>query len=302
MNYTKKLEEHFLESINKSYRFLQQKDMPKRAVKQMLQNYNDKLNDPNVYKSFSIRNDKVDKFIIAFKEDCPFEGKIIKCWRFSFFKKNLSKDIMLEELNSMFKFFKTKKRPIKVAYDADEKTCINNLITLGFNLDAYKLIGNINDSLKYIKSKQLELEDGYRVHIPKKSHIKKMMILEVDIHKHESTSVASYNKKSIDIMSSFMSEMIDNKALFAIVDSGDNCVGHIGIMFNQGIGHIATIAVSRNYQGQGISYLLYEKALCELKRRGIERYTGFTATHKVLDQARKLKRTPYVFAYKFPSC
>ncbi len=290
------LEDFFIMTLKEDYRNLHAKELPAKSVKSISKIFQEKMADDDVYKSFSFVNGNVDKFILAFKYDCPFEGKIIKCWLFSVFNTSISKAIIKTEIGLMTKFFKTSNRPIKVAYHVTQKDLLANLFQSGFRIEGQKLIGKIIDGMKYINKKQIELCEGYEIKVPPKRDIKRMMKTEQDIHLHEPTSVATYTKKSIQVMSQFMETMIKGKSLFCVYDELKSPIGHIGIMYNQGIGHISTIAVSREYQGQGLSYILYEKAFREMKKRNIKRYTGYTATHKVLKQARNFKRHPYIYS------
>jgi len=292
--------EYFLSAINESFKKIHGKYMPKKMASKISKHFDITISHKRCYSSYSITNSKVNYLIIAYTENCPFEGDIITCWNFDVLKEEKSKPLILDQISKIRKFLNAPKRNIKVVCPVHEEIILKNLLKSGFQINGQKLKGKTQDGLNFIQKKNLTLNDGFKFKIPKKSEIKKLMNIEKDVHAHEPTSVVNYTKKSIAMMSKYMGKMIETKSLFAVYDEFDKPIAHIGLLFYDGIAHIGTISISRAYQGQGLAYILYEKALRDLKRRKIRIYTGYSATKKVLKMAKNLKRTPvdYNLTYK----
>ncbi len=294
--YTKKelktIQNYFINSQNKDYKAIHGKNLNSKEKRDLLSKLKEKLDDPKTYKKIEFYKGRIKTFVIASLHKCPFEGKHIGCWYLTL--KGRDKNIQ-SEIKQIQKFFNNKSVSIKTSYSVKDKKYINELENVGFNVQAYKLKGNTNTALRAINIKGLVLNDGFKITIPKLSELKKIIELEIETHNNETSSVVSYKKESIKLMKNFMKDMIKNDWFYSISDEFNKPIAHIGFVINKGIGHVMTIAVSKDYQGQGLSYILYQAMFEELKKHNVSIYTGYTSTPRVLKQAKSLGRKPYLY-------
>lgn len=282
----KEVQKQYLEGEREIYHRLHGKSLPLKLKNAAIIKLKDILDDPHTYTKYT----KDSIFIIAQKVHDPFDGKIIKCHRFHF--KKLTPSALKKEIEALNHFFGKPKIPLQISSSITDH---KRFLKLGFKTQGVRLVAPIVESLKVIYNLKRELNDGFvfkRAHL---SDIPQMIKLEIDVHKHEPSSVIHYNKDSIKEIKLFFQTMIKEKRLWTIVHN-KKIIAHIGYGAKEGRGYIGCIAVSRAYQGQQLSYLLYERALIDLQNKyQVKIYTGYTATLKVLKQARKLKRLPYQY-------
>lgn len=150
------------------------------------------------------------------------------------------------------------------------------------------LIANVTDGL--LKLARYDNPD-FQISLIKEEYIEEILSLEVLAHQKSLTSrVRNYSKSKSRL---FFKHLAANKAAYVAKNIDNKIVGVIGIS-DDGVecGHVMSIAVHPDFQGLGISKLLYKKMLIEFKNKKIKYYLGTTTTAEVLKYAKTLKRKP----------
>lgn len=150
------------------------------------------------------------------------------------------------------------------------------------------LIANVADGL--LKLSKYDNPD-FRISLIKEEYIEEILSLEVLAHRRSLTSrVRNYSKpKARD----FFKFLASNKLAYVAKNIDNKIVGVIGINDDSvECGYVMCIAVHPDFQGLGISKLLYKKMLNEFKFKKIKYYFGTTTTAEVLKFAKILKRKP----------
>ncbi|EQC47496.1 GNAT family N-acetyltransferase [Bacteriovorax sp. Seq25_V] len=148
----------------------------------------------------------------------------------------------------------------------------------------YATVADGRKALAKIENKKVKIKR------PKESDIDELIELEYQAHRRSSTSrVGNISKKMVR---QFYQMMIQRKCCYVAYVDG-RIAGVIGPAYNKmKIGFIMTIAVHPDFQGQGISKVLYKYALDFWSKKNIEIYAGTSTTTEVLGLGRKLKRVP----------
>lgn len=150
------------------------------------------------------------------------------------------------------------------------------------------LIGKVVDGLEKlgpIKKSQITLS------LMQEDEIEEVLNLEVLAHRKSQTSrVRNYSKEKARGLFTFL---FSKKLAFVAKNKTGEIIGVVGFNFDvMECGYVMCIAVHPDFQGQGISKLLYQRILLEFKKKKIKFYLGTTTTTEVLGFAKKLKRTP----------
>lgn len=282
----------FVKKVKTDRKFTHGSELTKEKIKKAEEFFLKFLRNENIYKSFSVRNGIVEKLIFAFEENHPLKGKIIACPSF-FISSNNPKEIM-QEFVEIRKFLKNKKASIFYSVSLNNKKALQAYLNAGFKIDATMLRAKVTDSLKAVHSKSIELAEDFEIRVPQKKDFNALLNVEINAHKSDPTSVVQdTGKKFKDGFKSLFTDLTKRKLLFAVFNEKGNPIAHIGVAARaKEIAHIMFIAISPEYQGQGLSYILYERGLKKMKEVGAKEYTGFTSTKKVLRLSRKLKRKP----------
>ena len=91
----------------------------------------------------------------------------------------------------------------------------------------------------------------------------------------------------------FLTRLIKEKALIGVYNEDGKLIAHIGYTVQGKASQISCISITREYQGQGLAYVLYNLFLVEVKKKGIKVFNGYSSTTKVLKQAKKIGREVY---------
>jgi GNAT superfamily N-acetyltransferase len=93
-------------------------------------------------------------------------------------------------------------------------------------------------------------------------------------------------------MSRFLTQA-SGKGRVVTLYHGQSLVGVIGVTYlprRERAGLVGTITVHPKHQGRGLSALLYHEALAAMQADGATWYYGYSATERVLSQAKRMKR------------
>ena len=168
------------------------------------------------------------------------------------------------------------------------------------NWFASTTIGKMNTLYK--ATKDISIED-FKIKKIKKSELKHVSELELEAHRKTPSSVMHKVFKSKNankmILSFYKSQAL--KRGFLVCKRKDEIVGCIGTVLDKkhSFAGIMTIFVSKKYQGQGISKILYKSAIEKMKKENIKYLFGYSSTDSVLKYGKKIGRLPVIHSYKF---
>lgn len=287
----------YLKELQKDKKFVRGKKLNPVEIKRISKIFLEKLHNPKVYKSFSIRNDTVEKLVIAFQEDHIFMGKCIVCWQLRFSKTLYTSNAVKEENFEIRKFFRASKKPIYLNVNLRDREIPKTLVKAGFETNGVLLVGKISDGLKAVRSKSLELAEDFDLRKPRRSEFHAILKTELKAHRAEPTSVV---KRTGDVFrksfKGIFENLVKHNLIFAVYNENNVPVAHMGVFApTNKSAAIMTIAIQPEYWGQGLSYILYEAGFERMKELGASRYEGFTSTTKVLNLSKKLKRKPHEY-------
>ncbi len=149
------------------------------------------------------------------------------------------------------------------------------------------LYAKVSDGIKAVSNIE---NANYKIKRPTEEDIEELVNLEYLAHRASLTSRVGHISKKM--VRQLYQNMIKRKAYYMITSDGV-IVGTVGIAENKiKLGFIMTVAVHPDYQGLGISKLLYKQAFSHWQKKGVQFYSGVSTTTEVLGFAKKLKRTP----------
>lgn len=255
--------------------------------------YKKQLSDKNIYHSYSITNNIVEKIIIAEKKSCIWRGNHISISTLILKQNNDNGYIIDDELKMIREFFKVKV-PLFVSLFHLDKRLIKSLKKSNFIEKSYDLIGKVEDG--YLKVSKSKLPDKYTLQpMSFKKDIGEVQKFEEIAHQKDFSSIFSINgmdKKQKEKMKNYYKKWCSGSTAYTVMKSG-KIVAAIGFEANSKVrfGFIGSIWVHPKHQGLGISKSLYKLALKEMLDQKCISYTGHTSTQKVLNSAKKMKRT-----------
>ena len=255
--------------------------------------FKNRLSDPKTYKSYSLKNGKVEKIVVAFESAQTFKGKTIWCECFYFSDQVIEGKLIEKEIAEIRKFYRDTKKPIYLDQSLVDPYHVEKLKKAGFEVDSILLKGKISESLKVIQKKSIELQDGFDIRVPTPKDFQAILKVEIKAHMKEATSIASkFGKKEKDLFSGFYPTLTKEKSLFVIYDDKNRPIAHAAWIIRNKMGHVGLLAFSPDYHGQGLAYILYETLFKGMRKKRFSFYTGLTSTSKVLGFAKKIKRKP----------
>lgn len=237
------------------------------------------LNDPKKVKNYKIRNDKVIYYYHSYKTD--FMGiNIIQCDLEIPPKFSMSElEDSIRSLDRRIKIIHINTHPkLKLAKDFLRMNAVNKGI---------RLIASVHESLNELNFSNHEVF----IRDANKKDLIQTIPLEFKAHRTSQSSMIRHMKKVQ--VERFHKHLLKTNKKFLVAIINDIVVGHIAVSVNAfNVGHIMTIAVSPEYQGQGISKYLYYELLKYLKSKRVRIYSGVSTTDEVIGLAKKLKRRP----------
>ena len=197
----------------------------------------------------------------------------------------------LGKVRSLIKDVFNKDKRIKFAhfYIPMDSRIIKQIKKLGAIESGFDLFGKVDDGLRYLKS--MYYDKKITTAGMKTSDLENVVDLDYFAHKYSKTTrCGNIPRKELR---AFFKSCLKWKKKVILAKEKKQIIGVVvlGIYAFQ-VACIHAISVKYEKQKQGISKLLYFKALKYLKEKNIKIYRGTSTTTEVLKLAKKMKRKP----------
>jgi len=158
---------------------------------------------------------------------------------------------------------------------------------------ALELVGKTKFGLRVLK-KEVKPNKNFSVKRIRPKDVSTLVKLELASHIADKSSRMHEIVKSPagpKLMKDFYSRMLKSKNSF-VVKNGKEIAGSACYFIDDKnkYGLIGSIFVVKEFQGRGISKILYKELLHEFQRKGLNYYLGSSTTEKVLSLSAKLER------------
>lgn len=261
--------------------------------------YKKVLKDERSYIYISKNKEGLDEAVVAIKKDHILAGEIanvLYCYK----KNNEYGQFISEHVKKIKDFYNLTNIYLEVL-ESDKhfkKTCLENNFECITNL----LIGDVSYAYDYL---QPQVSDCYY----NKFKIDKIDTNDID-------EIVKVNREAIESdFSCFrgINDIVEDKTLKESLNQNIPLKSALKLVFqNQIIGfiiyskhgiannifHFCGIGITPDFKGKGLSKFLYFKAMSEMKKIGVEKYSGFSATSSIMYMAKKMRRVTMKSIYR----
>lgn len=253
----------------------------------------------NYYISTLVDDGEVKKIVIAFRKNDPFEGDIVNIRDMYFDNEILNRDNVLAELELIKEKFPSNNSnnvKLKATFLSNDHKLLDIFSTLNFKYYTDALVGNASYGLKYLNQFINQ----------KKSTFSKFEITNMDFEEDIDEVIRVDSEASNSCESCLMKldtqiqvnemtkyyKLMCNEGTCWKLTVDDKIIGVTGFLKHDYCldGYlIGALAIDPEYQGIGLSKLLFHKNLTEIQKRNVNLYVLGTSTNQVLSVCKRIK-------------
>jgi ribosomal protein S18 acetylase RimI-like enzyme len=226
---------------------------------------------------------------------CPFgTEKFLSIKYFYISPENTTKDSVLKYLNIARGFFSDRVR-LRISVFCLDKKLKQSLLDLNFTILGTRLVANIEDCLKSFDHQKFSDNEFYFEYFNFSKDQVDFLELELRVHQQDPSSLL-YGIESLEQFGHFSKTLkrLEKLKTVVLLKRKGKMIGSIAMHpGREGLGHVSSISVDLEFQGQGLSKLLYQEGLKRIQQLGCTHFIGVSATERVLSQAHLMKRSVY---------
>lgn len=283
--------DNFLKNFHDGYKEVYGRKMPSQKVKSVEGFFYDKFNNVENYISYLLEKSKCKAFIIANLADNEPLGKRIGIPHLYIDNSITSKDLS-SYLQNLREYYGDFERPMTCSQLAKDKKIISKLKDNGFIEHSYHLVGSVKDSLKAASS--LKNDPNLKVTFTNSKTVKKRLVqIELQAFRDEPKSLPyDHIMRDPKTCERFCMANLTSSLVWKVNYKKEE-IGLIAFKINDGVAHIQTIALAKDYRGKGLGRIIYREGLKGILEHGARIYTGVSATRSVIENAKYLNRRIY---------
>ncbi|MCP4913204.1 MAG: GNAT family N-acetyltransferase [Oligoflexia bacterium] len=162
---------------------------------------------------------------------------------------------------------------------------------------SYHLVGNVKQSLKAAES--FKKEPHLKISFTNSKEVKKRLVeIELQAFRDEPNSLPyDHIMRDPKTCARFCLANLLSSLVWKVTYKNEE-IGLIAFKVNEGVAHIQTIALAKDYRHRGFGRLIYKEGLAGIVDHGARIYTGVSATKSVLENAKYLNRRVYNINFK----